>query len=306
MKIGIPRALLYHKYGILWESFFEYLGIDTITSPPSNKEILEKGILLSPDEACLSLKIYLGHIKYLSNKCDYILIPRIESLKKNEKTCTNMLALYDIVNNTFNVGILDYNIDVNHNYDELYAFVTIAKQLNIKRIDAIKAYKYAKEEVRQIEEGKAIKQESLIKTQKLKILLAGHSYNLHDELIGKSVSKHLQNNDINVLYSDINNEKINNIYSKSNIISKEIYWTYNKEIFSSISYYLDKVDGIILLSTFPCGPDSLCNEITIRKIKNKPIITVIVDELNNDSGLLTRLESFIEILKEKKELDKIE
>ncbi len=306
MKIGIPRALLYHKYGILWESFFEYLGIDTITSPPSNKEILEKGILLSPDEACLSLKIYLGHIKYLSNKCDYILIPRIESLKKNEKACTNMLALYDIVNNIFNVGILDYNIDVNHNYDELYAFVTIAKQLNIKRMDAIKAYKYAKEEVKQIEEGKAIKQESLIKTQKLKILLAGHSYNLHDELIGKSVSKHLQNNDINVLYSDINNKKINNIYSKNNIISKEIYWTYNKEIFSSISYYLDKVDGIILLSTFPCGPDSLCNEITIRKIKNKPIITVIVDELNNDSGLLTRLESFIEILKEKKELDKIE
>ena len=61
------------------------------------------------------------------------------------------------------------------------------------------------------------------------------------------------------------------------------------------------MDGIILLSTFPCGPDSLCNEMIIRKIKDKPIITIIVDELNNDAGLITRLESFIEILKDKKE-----
>ncbi len=85
MTIGIPKSLLYHRYNTLWESFFEYLDIDTITSPSTNKEILEEGIKYANDEACLSLKIYLGHIKYLANKCDYILIPRIESLKKYEK-----------------------------------------------------------------------------------------------------------------------------------------------------------------------------------------------------------------------------
>ena len=44
MTIGIPKSLLYHRYNTLWESFFEYLDIDTITSPSTNKEILEEGI----------------------------------------------------------------------------------------------------------------------------------------------------------------------------------------------------------------------------------------------------------------------
>ena len=300
MTIGIPKSLLYHRYNTLWESFFEYLDIDTITSPSTNKEILEEGLKYANDEACLSLKIYLGHIKYLANKCDYILIPRIESLKKYEKLCTNFMALYDIVENTFNVKILNYNIDVTHNYDELYAFITIAKELGVKRNKAIKAYKYAKEQESIEENSKIIKQESKLKTENIKILIAGHSYNLYDELVGVPITKYLTENNIEVIYSDICKKNYTDF--SPNIISKEIYWTYNKEIFSSINHYLNSVDGIILVSTFPCGPDSLCNEIIVRKIKNKPIITIIVDELNNDSGLITRLESFIEILKERRKM----
>lgn len=299
MKIGIPRALLYHKYNILWENFFEYLGIDTITSIPSNKDLLETGIKYSPDEACLSLKLYLGHIKYLSNKCDYILIPRIESLNKNEKLCTNFMALYDIVENTFNVKILNYNVDVKKGYDELYAFISLANNLGISRIKAIKAYRYAKEKETEFQNEKIIKQESNLTSNNLKILVAGHSYNLHDELIGIPITKYLKQNNVIPIFSDICKKSYKDF--NPNIISKDIYWSYNKEIFSSINHYLDKVDGIILLSTFPCGPDSLCNEMIIRKIKDTPIITIIVDELNNDAGLITRLESFIEILKDKKE-----
>ena len=299
MKIGIPRALLYHKYNILWENFFEYLGIDTISSIPSNKELLEIGIKYSPDEACLSLKLYFGHIKYLANKCDYILIPRIESLNKKEKLCTNFMALYDIIENTFNVKILNYNIDVNKGYNELYAFIKMTNKLGVSRKKIIKAYKYAKEKQLEFENEKIRKQETNLNSNKLKILIAGHSYNLYDELIGIPIIKYLKQNNVIPIFSDIGKKNHKNF--NPNIISKDIYWTYNQEIFSSINHYLDKVDGIILLSTFPCGPDSLCNEMIIRKIKSKPIITIIVDELNNDAGLITRLESFIEILKSKKE-----
>ena len=54
----------------------------------------------------------MGHVEYLIDKCDYILIPRIACLNKHEKLCTNFNALYDLVRNTFKKRIVHYNIDV--------------------------------------------------------------------------------------------------------------------------------------------------------------------------------------------------
>ena len=53
------------------------------------------------------------------------------------------------------------------------------------------------------------------------------------------------------------------------------------------------------MSTFPCGPDSLVNELLIRKIKDIPTINILIDEQNANTGLETRLESFIDIIKER-------
>ncbi|MDD3305409.1 MAG: hypothetical protein PHT75_04805, partial [Bacilli bacterium] len=75
-----------------------------------------------------------------------------------------------------------------------------------------------------------------------------------------------------------------------------LYWTYNQDIINSILYYQQKVDGIIMITSFPCGPDSLANEMFLRKI-DKPIINLIIDELSSEVGLETRIESFIDIIK---------
>jgi predicted nucleotide-binding protein (sugar kinase/HSP70/actin superfamily) len=72
--VGLPRALLYHKYGELWTSFFDDLGVDTVVSPPSNKAILDRGARLAVDETCLPMKIFLGHVDALTSKADYVLV----------------------------------------------------------------------------------------------------------------------------------------------------------------------------------------------------------------------------------------
>ena len=59
----------------------------------------------------------------------------------------------------------------------------------------------------------------------------------------------------------------------------------------------DLVDGIIFLSSFPCGVDSLVNELVIRKIDNVPCINIILDDSTSTGGLYTRLESFVDIIK---------
>ena len=298
ITIGIPKALLYYKYSELWTSFFEELGCEIIISPNTSKKILEDGIKFSLDESCMAMKIYMGHVYYLIDKCDYILVPRLKCIKKHEKLCTNFSALYDLVNNIFDKKLINYNVDVEHKEDELYAFVTMGLSLGFSYRKIVSAYHIAKEKEKMLKEREISKQKSIIaSSNKIKILLAGHPYNLHDEFIGKQIENVLEKNNIEIIYSD----KYDTKYLEQEVkkISPKNYWTYNKEIIGAISHYQELVDGIILITSFPCGPDSLSNEMILRNVKI-PITNLIIDEANSDTGLLTRIESFIDILEERR------
>lgn len=300
IKIGIPKSLLYYYYKDLWINFFKYLKIEIILSDISNKEILEKGNTLSNDEACLSLKLYLGHVNNLINKCDYILVPRLFSVKKNEQVCTNFNCLYDLVNNTFNdINILNYNVDLTTKDSELLGFLNLGKDLGFSYINSYNAYKFAKKKYLEQRLEKEDIQENNLKKDNLKILIAAHPYITYDNLIGKPIIDYLKNENITIIYSDAINHKL--IDDECEKISTDIHWTHSKEVMASINYYKDKVDGIIMISSFPCGPDSLSNELAIRKIKNIPILKLIMEDINSDIGIITRLESFFDILKQKEE-----
>lgn len=121
MKIGIPSGLSYYYFDELYKNFFENLGLEVINSK-TNKDIIKRGINIANDEMCLSLKIYLGHIDYLKDKCDYIFIPVIKSFGLNDQMCANFFSVYDIVNNLFDVKILDSIIDYQNNKNELNSF----------------------------------------------------------------------------------------------------------------------------------------------------------------------------------------
>ncbi len=300
IKIGLPKALLYYKYKDLWTKFFENLGCDIIVSPNTTRETLENGKKFVLDEACLSVKIFMGHVFYLLGQCDYILIPRIACLKKKEKVCTNFMALFDLCRNTFDQKFLPYNIDVKKNETEEYAFIGMGLQLGFSFKKARWAYWDAKSYEEMIQERRIEKQklELAKNTPSIKILLAGHPYNLYDNLLGKEIIAYLEKEGIDIFYSDCYDPKYLEIDYKK--IAPKNYYTYNKEIIGSISFYKNFVDGIILITTFPCGPDSLSNEMIIRNVQ-KPLLTLLMDELNSDTGLVTRLESFLDILKLKKE-----
>lgn len=225
--IGIPRAFLYYKYGDLWENFFYELGYDIMYSPETNQEILERGKSLSVDESCLSSKIFMGHVNYLVDKVDWILIPRIYSLKKGEKLCIAFSALYDIVNSVFDTNILNYNVDVENGYSEKKAFIKMGKDLGKKRAESLRAYKKAKRIAARMKKHRFIRQHQLLLTSKnMKILLVAHSYNSYDKLIAEPIINCLTDLDVDIVYADIFDEE--EIKDKYKEISKSLYWTYNK------------------------------------------------------------------------------
>lgn len=298
VKVGIPRALNYYHFGYLWINFFDSLEVDVVVSPPTNKEMLKEGGKYASDEMCLSLRTYLGHVNYLKDKCDYILIPRIDNYGADNQTCTNFLSLYDLVNNLFNVNILDYNISHHYGESELYGFIKIGKELGKNRFEVIKAYNYALTKMIKYKKRKILKNMASLNSDKIKILLVGHSYNLYDACFGLPILYYLENFNVEVIMSDGFEEKITNKLSK--YFSKSLYWKYNKEAIGSIKLVQDKIDGIIFLTSFPCGPDSLVNELVMRKL-TIPYINLIIDDMDSLTGIETRIESFVDIIEQKKQ-----
>ena len=83
---------------------------------------------------------------------------------------------------------------------------------------------------------------------------------------------------------------------RSTILSPTIKWELNREIVGSLMANKSKVDGIILLSAFPCGPDSMIDEMIQRRMKGVPILTLTLDAQSGTAGVETRLESFVDII----------
>lgn len=290
MKIGIPRSMYFYYFKDLWINFFDYLDIKLVISPETNKEIMDLGVKYSIDEMCLSMKNLIGHIAYLQGKCDYILIPRIDNYGIDNQTCTNFLALYDIINNLFDIKILNYNINLNNDETELKGLINIGKTLGLSRKEVIDAYEYACVKSGKIKKSKVLNNLRNLHSEKTKILIVGHPYNIYDKMIGEPIINMLKKLNIEIIYSDL--FFVNDEYTK---YSKELYWKYSRENISSITKCIDKIDGIIFLSSFPCGPDSLVNELVMRKL-NKPYINIIIDDVESSGGIETRIESFVDIV----------
>lgn len=293
MKIGIPRSLFYYLDGDIVINFLKELNIDTIISPNTNKEIIDKGIFYAPDEMCLSGKNYLGHVSYLVDKCDYILVPRIDNYYTFNQTCTNFLAMYDIVSNIFKTKVIGYNIDLNNKETLKKGLIRIGKKLGKKNKDIMIAYKKAIKK-HNYKYKKLIKNNmDKLNSDKTKILLLSHNYNTYDQMIGKPVIELLEKMGIEIIYSDLFDKSLCRTLSKN--ISNDLYWKNSREIIGSFKIAKNRIDGVVILSAFPCGLDSLVNELLMLKI-NIPYLNIVIDDLDATNGLETRIESFADII----------
>lgn len=296
IKIGIPRAFLYYRDYILIKNFFEGIGCTTVLSAITNREIVDDGKALAVDESCLPFKIYLGHVKYLSDKCDYILVPRICNYGKKKRVCMRFNGLYDVVHNIFpDSNILTYNIDYLKFRFLFTEFVLMGLKFNKNIFRVIYSYIIAMKKQNKYMKELYNGQINKLKSNNLKVLIVSHSYIMYDAFLGSEVINYLNNENIDVLYSDRMDRKEAAYYADD--FSHTLYWLYSKESIGSLINYKNAINGVIYLSSFPCGVDSLVNELSIRKVQGIPSINIILDESTATSGLYTRLESFVDILK---------
>ena len=98
-KVGIPRALFYYQYYPLWKVFLKNL-VRKWYCLTTQQKIMDDGVKLTVDQACLPVKLFHGHVLNIKDKVDYLFIPRLTSVSKNEYICPKFGGLPDMVRNT--------------------------------------------------------------------------------------------------------------------------------------------------------------------------------------------------------------
>ncbi len=313
LKIGVPRGLYFYKHYPFTKTFLTELGAEIIVSPETNKEILDTGARNCIDDACLPVKVYHGHADYLKDKVDYLLIPRLTSISKREYICPKFGGLPEMVKFSLQglPPIIDVEINIYKHRLNLYktlfslGFRFTKNTVRIKKaLD--KAFKANSTYERNLFKG-YLPTELIDKKNEINTLNSGHiigivshPYLLHDSFINMNLLEKLTDRHIGYITPEMVDSKITN--ALGNKLEKRMFWSSGKDLIGSALYMMEnsKIEGLLILTSFACGIDSLTIEL-VRRIANRayknPIMIMTLDEHTGEANFNTRLEAFLDLIK---------
>lgn len=339
IRIGIPRALLYYQYYPMWQTFFEELGAKVVVSPKTTQAMLSAGSSRVVADTCLPVKVFLGHVLALVDKCDYVFIPAVRSLKNDIYNCSKFLGLPDMTRAVIPEcpDILDVDIDVNQGMSKINrAIYRLGGKLTRNpfrvRRARIAAEEADKNYLSLMVSGGLTPPEAILNLTGLKnspevispmpvqkpvtgavspmsvqkngitIALIGHPYLVYDEYITHRLIHRLQQAGCRVLTPEMLTSQ--ELETAVNKLAGRAYWTYEEEVVGAGGHYLNSdVDGIIGVMTFGCGPDSLMMDMVSRqatRLQAASFMSLTLEEHTAEAGLVTRLEAFTDMVYRRK------
>ena len=295
MTIGIPRALAYHRYGTLWETFFDELGIPYVVSGETDRQILEAGAKHTESESCLPHKLYMGHVHSLLGRCDRVFVPRFVKLSRREEFCARFWGLPDTVRGTFSgVETMGYTLSSGRRWSQERAFLQMGSQLGSSVFASRRAYRAAAGRQRELDFQRFSRGRASLRARKPKILLAANPYIAYDPTLGGAIGQLIRDLGAVPVFADAWNPAL--CKEAAGEISGDLYWSFQRETMGAVHLAREKVDGVILLTAFPCGSDCLSNELILRRVRDVPMIQILLDEHQSYEGLQTRVESFLDMI----------
>jgi len=299
MKIGIPRALIYWKKPFFWETFFKELGFEVLLSPETNKEIVEMGVKVADPETCFSDKVYWGHLLWLDGKVDLIFVPRLKSNEDKLEYCPKFFGLPDLAKILVKTPILTETFDPRKEKTEK-TFKKLGKKLKKDNREIKKALEIAFLKEKELREKETREFFKKIHSEKQKIILISHPYNLYDEYVNLRMKEKLEKLGAEPIFIDKVSISVNQRSNqRESAATIKFHWEFGREIMEKIQEVLKyKINGAVEISSFACGCDAVLKEFVERefKIKKIPFLYLMIDEHTGEAGFQTRLEAFLDTL----------
>ncbi|HWI54093.1 MAG TPA: acyl-CoA dehydratase activase-related protein [Desulfobacteria bacterium] len=324
VKIGIPRALSYYAYYPLWKTFFESLGHETVTSSLTTKHVLDNGIKEAVTDACVPIKLFHGHVYDLRERSDFIFIPRFVSVCREKKVtfCPKFLGLPDMIRASMSdlPPLLDVRVDLSNGWTELFKVCfRLGKRLDNNLLEIVNAFNLGLKAQRRYEElllrelnpmeAVAVLEGNTVpvhnRNPKLKFALLGFPYTVYDKFINVDITNKLMKMGIKILTTEMVPPKF--LLAQAKKVPKNLFWYFGNQVLRAALYYMDhvKVDGIIHITAFGCGPDAMVDKMIELEAKHRgpvPFMSITIDEHTGEAGLMTRLEAFVDMLQMRSEM----
>ncbi len=291
-SIGIPRALGHYLYPKLWETFFSEMGMKVVLSPPTSRRIIEQAGLISEAEHCLPFKLFDAHVAELVGKVDMIFVPRILSMRKNHLSCPKLSVLPDNTRAQYGeeVRVLSTDIDIRKT-PLTESMAHLGRLLNVDKALVRTAIECALEVLNR-EAGTTI---SLNEKATLRFLVISHPYNLYDPYLSDMILNTLAAQGVGV-------DTLS--FDRQDMEPKPLVWDMCSVMYEGLKQLDPKTcAGVVEISSFNCGCDSVAGYLFRELLNEKkiPCMTLVLDEHAGQAGIETRLEAFVDSIKEQRD-----
>lgn len=316
----------YYDYFPFWAGFFRGLDLELITSPLTNRQVLEQGLKKASDETCLPIKLLVGHIQALSGMgVDALFLPRMVSVEEKTYLCPKLLGLPESVFASVPEGMGVLTLDFNMRQGKRRVIRTLeefaeglgktgaeARQGFLLAQNWQEHYESRRHEGRSFgesmgefdprlagEAGRTIRFDNSDRDESAAVLtvaLVGHPYLTQDNYANLNLVAKLGER-AHVRF--IEEMEPQGIEQGLQGLHKSVFWSHARKIMGAGASYIgdEAVDGVIYLSCFGCGTDSMTQDMVARiaRQQHKPYMVLTLDEHSGEAGLVTRLEAFLDM-----------
>ncbi|MBN2018854.1 MAG: hypothetical protein JW749_01365 [Sedimentisphaerales bacterium] len=318
-KIGIPMALSSWQLLPMFSRFFEELGFEVVLSGKTTKEVIRSGVESVTAQPCFPVKVANGHVVELIKKgIDYIFLPSIVSaqadfsLNKHNHFCPYVQSFPYQVRSAFSdklgkskLLICSLRLGEGDKLAEK-TFIKLGRQLNASVSKVLRAMDAGYEAQRGFEQSLREKGDEILSKigpdEKLFVLVS-RPYNGCDEQVSLQLPKKFADAGVELVPMEMLDFKKAQLSDEE--LHRDVYWTYGQKILRAAEIIKrdERLFGVYL-SNFSCGPDSFLMPFFKDIMGDKPCLQLEIDEHSADAGVITRIEAFLESLKNYKKEDR--
>lgn len=317
-RVGIPRAMGYYYLYPFFKTLLTDLGAEVVLSPPTTMATLEHMDVCPTDEPCLAVKLYFSHADNLASRkdIDFLFLPIIARVQQSW-CCPKFIGVADMTRHGLQLPpervlmpVLDYSDD---NQRMRTSLQQVARQLGVDNpkclAQAISHARKAQQQFtslcvsRQMTTTDAFRfldhgvfsSVSSSPTSDLTIAVIGHPYLLY-EVVSQGMIERLRHYGQVLTAEMIDAECV--AQEIATIDEGPRLWPFEAMLLGAALHLLrrHKVDKIILVGSFECGPESMIESYIEDEAHRQgiPFMQLALDEHSGEAGLTTRIEAFMD------------
>ena len=307
--VGVPFALMIHKFFPMANAFFTSLGFNVVLTDPTSEETIRLAQQTAQGETCYPVKLIYGHMQQLiDQKVDYIFLPTIHTMKheksrvKHNYGCVYMQTAAASIAKALDIEskgitLLSPVFDLDFGQEAMAsAMLGLSKILGIPKPFCAKALLSGAMAVRRHtaaveKQGKALL--APLRPDDKVLVLITRNYGVSDPILNMGIPELLLERGYKVI-------TLSHLPGHALDISDEydnLYYPFGQHILSGAKLIAHHPNlYAVYLTNHGCGPDTMLSHLFKQEMGDKPYLQIDVDEHFSNVGVITRIEAFLNSL----------